>query len=655
MKDRYDKSHEVKICKDEQPVSGLTPRVVIILVVCALLSSWVSLGCPIHGMSYLPYVDRIMLPSNLGVVVLLILSIIAYKSKRIAKFCKIDLSSAELMLIYICTGFMFMLSGQQFVFPLLSMMANLPLSYYQHPGDYVYADNFLKLLFPWDRNAVFDIAFGDAIVPWAVWIIPLLLWFVFYGAVFFLLFTLGSVLYSRWSDVERLSFPLVTPIVTMTKTIEGSGGHEYSLGNKVFLAGLGLPFVIRMVNLLHEFSPGVPTIPLQINLATYITEGSLGAALAPWPGTTVFFWPAWIGIGFLVPTDFSFSLWFFYYVYQRVIVNLTLGALGVPLGVENWTFHNIQFSGGFLVIGLSLLWLARDSFKRIVRVAFGRQSDNPTEDPMNGKLAFWGSLVSVIIIIGFCMLFLKVALWVMLFFVFILIVLSTSYARFRVEAGLPFTQMAPNSRGILRDLFGSRIMDAKSWIGVIFVDYWTMWSTPSTSAWVMEGLKMADDTGMRRRSVVRGFVVSIILVFVLMFPVTLYQYYRVGLYSGFTDYTAMGVSWLIIQPPYEAPPMNYGKVLFFLGIAITTLCTFMRLRFMWWPFHPLGYVLAQELGTHWRFSGPFFFAWLVKVLANRWGGREALMKLKPFFVGMVISDICMVVLGAVVIGIYGLL
>src|SRR2546430_7449154 len=48
-----------------------------------------------------------------------------------------------------------------------------------------------------------------------------------------------------------------------------------------------------------------------------------------------------------------------------------------------------------------------------------------------------------------------------------------------------------------------------------------------------------------------------------------------------------------------------------LGAGITLLLTAARQRLLWWPFHPLGYVMSATATSH-AFWSHYFVAWLVK-------------------------------------------
>jgi hypothetical protein len=61
----------------------------------------------------------------------------------------------------------------------------------------------------------------------------------------------------------------------------------------------------------------------------------------------------------------------------------------------------------------------------------------------------------------------------------------------------------------------------------------------------------------------------------------------------------------------------------------------LRARYIWFPFHPLGYCIGNELSWHWM---PFLIAWAVKLVVLRHGGLKLYRKTLPFFLGLVLGD-----------------
>lgn len=643
VQDRVEGSEKPKV------LQGLTPRVVIMLVILTVFATWLNIGDPKIGLGFLvrldEYDNELSLPSPVGLLVTLILTFVAFKLKPLAKALRLDFTKAELLTLYICVGLVFMLSSGQFAMNVISVMGTLPFRLSWFPTSHTHTATLSRWLFPFDETgmAAESFMFGEGPVVWSAWIRPLIMWFIFYGAMFFLMYAAASLLYSRWSDIERLPFPLVTPIVKLAESMEGTAGKEYTLKNTVFLIGILLPIVLKIPTILHDFAPAVPRVLLSWKLHEVFTNGIMGQSFAVWPGTNFWVLPYVVGIGYLVPTDFTFSIWFSFYVIQRLILFPVLISAGIPTNGD--MYPEIMFRGGVLVYGVFLLWMVRKSLVKYVMAAIGKEESDVQEHPISPKLLVFGSIVAIVVVMWFGMALLSIQFHVMLFYLLSFMSIAIVHARFRTEPGLPFVQMWSNSAGTLLTLVGSEtpLLTRVSRVGMGYIDKFTVWSVPSTTAWVMEGLKIADETGMRRRSMMKAMGLMILLLFVISFPLIIYAFQSVGLGFSVGYYTATEAPGQTHALPGYKDPAPYGVLFWVLGAGITIFCAFMRLNYVWWPFHPWGFLLGQQLDTYYRFPGSFFVAWLVKAVIFRWFGKRIYDKLKPFFIGVILSDVTMMI------------
>jgi hypothetical protein len=86
----------------------------------------------------------------------------------------------------------------------------------------------------------------------------------------------------------------------------------------------------------------------------------------------------------------------------------------------------------------------------------------------------------------------------------------------------------------------------------------------------------------------------------------------------------------------QGPDWAGIQAIIFGGLVVVGL-TAMRMRFIWFPFHPAGYVLANTGTMYWLWM-PFLIAWACKVIIVRYGGIKLYRKSLPFFLGLVLGD-----------------
>ena len=85
------------------------------------------------------------------------------------------------------------------------------------------------------------------------------------------------------------------------------------------------------------------------------------------------------------------------------------------------------------------------------------------------------------------------------------------------------------------------------------------------------------------------------------------------------------------------PPNRLRLSLFGIGVVAMSLLTFLKYRFPWWPFHPVGFALAGT-GTSVRYTVfSVFLAWAIKFVLLRIGGVALYRRCRPFFLGVLVG------------------
>jgi len=101
------------------------------------------------------------------------------------------------------------------------------------------------------------------------------------------------------------------------------------------------------------------------------------------------------------------------------------------------------------------------------------------------------------------------------------------------------------------------------------------------------------------------------------------------------------LTWQTMDPIRDYRPPNYGPfeahdrwAYFGAGAIITTALSVLRLRFVNWPLHPVGLLLAHSYPIKMVWFS-VFVGWLLKVLAVRLGGAALLTRARPVFIGLI--------------------
>ncbi len=80
-----------------------------------------------------------------------------------------------------------------------------------------------------------------------------------------------------------------------------------------------------------------------------------------------------------------------------------------------------------------------------------------------------------------------------------------------------------------------------------------------------------------------------------------------------------------------------------LGAAIVWGLTFARARFLWFPLHPLAFLMAGSFPIA-KLWTSFLIGWATKSLVLRFGGQDTAQRLRPFMLGLILGNAAAMVL-----------
>ncbi|MCK4374550.1 MAG: hypothetical protein KAX19_04445, partial [Candidatus Brocadiae bacterium] len=201
-------------------------------------------------------------------------------------------------------------------------------------------------------------------IPWRPWLRPMLAWGVFtllfYAATFFV----GGVLRKQWVDSERLIFPLARVPLEFTEDAGEASLLPAVVRNKGFVVGV----IVTLLFALIRSAPVItgadqgwrPDLKIQD-----VLWGTPLQSLDLWSG---FIYPIAIGFAFLVPSDISLSIWFFF-IFTRIQLQVAYW-IGQPIQGSTWgPFMAWQQAGSYIVFVLMMLWAARRHLAAVFRKA----------------------------------------------------------------------------------------------------------------------------------------------------------------------------------------------------------------------------------------------------------------------------------------------
>jgi len=569
-------------------------------------------------------------------------------NKGLKRFKK-QLTPQELAVIFCMMLVSSMISSRGLMEDLMPTMVGV--NYFADPvnkWDKLFFPHIKKWLVPWDPSGppkqeivkgYYEGYFYGEPIPWGKWLPPLMIWSILILLVFFSFFCLAVIMRKQWVEGEKLPFPLVQlPLEMMTE------GDSF-LSNRLMWFGFAIPAFVFGLNGLQKVFPSLPEVPVDINLNQYMTTH-------PWTGVTFFHaYISFAGIGFfyLLPSQLLFSFWFFYLLFKLEEVVAT--SLGVTIvnaphaGAQQFVAY--QTTGAFFVVAGYFFYTAIPHLKRVFRSAIGKEKDDPDE-VMPYKVAFWGLLIAIILI-GVWSNRAGMALWLAFFeFIIYIFVEAIVMARSTAEGGLIMTEGCFTPIDVYSLFSPASTLGAQNLTILAFFDaLFTRDLRGILLTGFLDGFKIGDGVKLKRRSFVWVFLLAIFSSIVIAGAFHLLITYRKGAVTLYSfPFQANNIQFFKENQAFleGSAPLNLHYLpAFLIGAGFTIFLTIMRMRFWWWPFHPLGYAMSTSWGVI-AFWFPIFVAWVLKTVILKAGGMKLYRRARMFFLGMIFGEFTMAVL-----------
>ncbi len=190
--------------------------------------------------------------------------------------------------------------------------------------------------------------------------------------------------------------------------------------------------------------------------------------------------------------------------------------------------------------------------------------------------------------------------------------------------------------------FGTRALGPSTLTVFALFKFFNRHSRSNAMPHQLEAFKLAERTGINNRRLLMAILLATLVGGVVTAWTLLAQYYRHGAASGHFGPWALGLANSAFRPLQNwltyPTTTNYTYISFMGGgFIFTILLMLLRARFIWWPFHPLGYALSSTWGMYNLWSC-IFIASVAKWLILKQGGLKAYRRAVPFFLGLALGD-----------------
>ena len=468
------------------------------------------------------------------------------------------------------------------------------------------------------------------------WLVPTLCWCGLLTTLVTLFMFLNVILRRRWTESEKLAFPLIQ--LPLELTAPGAP----LLKNKVLWAGVMIAVILQLWNGVAVLNPQVPLIQLK-----YVDQGPTNFPTRPWSAIgwlPMGFYPFGIALGVLLPVDLIFSSWFFFLFYKlQLVVSAWMAWDQEP----NFPYTDAQALGAYLGIGIGALWAARRHFAWLLRVFFNEEKEEPDpNDPISQRAAIWGVLACLLALVIFFrfsgLSFLVIGAGLVIY-----LGIAIAITRMRAELGPPVHDLHhAGADTMLPKIFGPTAFSREEHIGLSF--WWGF--NRAYRGHVMpigiESLKMAEQAKQGTRGMFFALIAAAVVGPLCAFWALLHLSYTYGAAGAIAPPNVMEIfgreawdrynNWTgVPQPPHPREGMAVVA-----GLGFTLLLNTIRGRWIGFPFHPVGYAIASSWGMSVLWV-PMLVAWLVKILILRYGGLGLYRKCVPFFLGIILGECLM--------------
>jgi len=629
----------------EEKHGGVTLKALGVGLVFVLIECWV-----VH------YADQIihgtlsfhLVPAPAPIVLLFVL-VWAINTPLRAVAPRLALTTRELLVVYTMMGVGLTAPSMGLAQVLVPALA-APV-YYESPSNrfaeifQIGTDNVIpSWLAPTDYDAIKGLFSRTSLEPvdWGMvfqtWAVPLTLWGLWMFVLFFVYICVMAILRKQWVQREQLTFAYNVVPEQMSLVPESEDEVLAPFWkNKLVWIGFLIPFVYHFFADLYVISPVFPNVPIVFDLAQYFTE-------FPWNGIgELKLWVSFHSVAFcmLLTEEMLFSMWFFF------LINKILAVSFYAFG-WNETYSDFfspamsdQGTGSFLAYFLIILWAMR-SHLRLVAARALRFQVGPDEanEPLTYRTAAWGLVIGMTALVGFCTVAGANPFWTFLVIAMIL-VYWVVLTRLVAEAGV-FMSQAPTSavHDTVAKLFGTAALSIPTWTVLgFFKSVFLRWYT-IMPAYILGGFKFAARHDINARRLVFAMLLAIGVSIVAGFVTTVYIDYEYGALN-LSEWKARSLAkqpFEEIRRHHDTPKKPDRKAIAVMGVGagVTLFLSVMRMNFLWWPFHPLGYVASNLYIIHY-FWFHIFVAWVLSKLILKYGGLHVMRKVRPFFIGMVIG------------------
>ncbi|MFA6134219.1 MAG: DUF6785 family protein [Phycisphaerae bacterium] len=507
-------------------------------------------------------------------------------------------------------------------------------------------------------------------IPWAQWRLPFLAWLPLIGLFAVAIIALALIVHRQWSHHERLRYPIADFVTSLLA--QGPGATASVSRNKLFWYGLATVVILHVVNGLHAWYPESIDIPLDFTFPAFTQQ---------WPDSYLaehlsrfLIVPTAVAFSFFLATDVGLSLGIAQLLYAIAFSVLLKAGINPQTSIMTGGGFSWQIFGSYLGMALALLYNGRRYYLQSLKAAACLRPAAASEG-----LAAWPVRIFIASVAAMTLWLSGLGLsWpIALMAVVLSLLVYLGISRIVAETGLFWCQAFWFPSAVLIGLFGYEALGPSA-VALLCMLNLVLTLNPRVGLmpFLVNGLKITESVSVKPARIGWLSGVTYAAALAVALPVFLWINYSLGIQSDGNnwswrlmpqeafdtvaravttlklsdrlDQSVSFTSWqrlMHIQP--DASFLWWAGI----GLALVPVFVFLRLRWPWWPLHPVIFMIWG--GHSIRMLGySFLLGWAIKVLVTRLGGAKSYHQGKIFMVGIIAGELLSCLVYAIIGGIY---
>lgn len=523
---------------------------------------------------------------------------------------------------------------------------------------------------------------GGIATNWIEWGPVVFVMSLLYISLWFFTSSITLIFRRSWIEIDKMPFPVIVPAYEVLKFVEGRR-ENYGERRTRFLIGLILAFIFMVPVFMARTFPWFPDIygwrevggcPSGVIRST--ENDILGSTLVWYSGYSKN--PVLVAIFLLAPVSISFNVCFWTLViiileqvaYYMGFYTGTLSLSGsaklcCPDGVATtapFYWPIISMAGGYLALTVMYLIQRRSYIVETLKLAFRSNPSVEKEEAMSYRSMYIMLIISATISIMALMFF-----GINILAAFIILFIGCFITWFALTTvwctvGFGDSERLMWAAGFLRILWPDP-STAPANLDYVMSHFWLQIGVCVPTYGFGNGffetasvLKMASLTGIDNRKIFLLTAACMIVAVPILFATSIWTANLFGsrVLMGWGS-CSPGLDYFCETSPTSQaarPSIQTYATYITIGFFWTVILSVLRAKFLWFPFDPIGFIIAASWSGMWQeVWSVFLAAWIIKTIVLRIGGSILYEKYVLPTVGGFIGGVALATMIGVIVGV----